>query len=600
MSFKTINPTHKKKITKEFFYSWEMILVYLLIAINVLLMIFVNDVYFTSGNIQTIIRCGMEISFMVLGMTFILILGEIDVSVASIMLLSATVMGLTYENMVPVTGEGMAATMAIILGILAGGCCGLLNGVLVAIVKMPSVITTIGTSFLFRGIVHIILGGSFKTDFPKFFEPLAWDDIGGVIPVSLIVFLIFAAVFCVILHRSKYGRQLYLVGNNRDTANYSGIRVAKTKIIAYVIMGMTTALSAMVFVGRLGGIDYTMATGYELKVIAVVVLGGVSTLGGKGKLYGPIIATFFMAFLLKSLDLFEVQQNVQKIAIGIILILAVLIPRINKNTILAIKLKFTRKAIRQIEGTDIPHNINEAKKKVLDEEKVMNTAEFYRFIDTLKLTTNPIDRNIYQEELAIAKKDYLAAKATLKGINKEDKKNYDKALATLKDKKDALEKTKDAYALNTDVRRQEIRTIYKLLKLNEGRVIDEINTNAKRFVREYRNKRLMYSDSELVKYLAKLEYTSWNIKDYQHLPNVGKALNEYLKNRNALRLARITKNKKSNIHTLVNARHTSLVNYLVVRSEHHIMLHYHNKKRHTEQLIRLLNKRQKEIKDEKK
>lgn len=600
MSFKAINPTHKKKITKQFFYSWEMILVYLLIAINILLMIFVNDVYFTFGNIQTIIRCGMEISFMVLGMAFILILGEIDVSVASIMLLSAMVMGLTYENMVGTSGEAMAAVVSVFMGVLAGGCCGLVNGLLVSLIKMPSVITTIGTSFLFRGIVHISIGGSFKTDFPKFFEPLAWDDVGGIIPVSLIVFLVFAVIFCIVLHHSKFGRQLYLVGNNKDTANYSGVRVAKTKIIAYTIMGMTAALSAMVFVGRLGGIDYTMATGYELKVIAVVVLGGISTLGGKGKLYGPIIATFFMAFLLKSLDLFEVQQNVQKIAIGIILILAVLIPRMNKETFLRIKLKFTRKALRQIEGTDIPHNIEEAKKKVLDEEKVMDASQFYHFIDTLRLTTNPIDRNIHREEVMLAKKEYMLAKDAIKKINKQDKQAYDKALDLIKKKKDILEKTKDAYALNTYVRKQETRTIHKLLKMNQGRVIDDISNNAKKFIREFKNEHKGYEDKKLKSYLNGLNYTYWNVKDYNRLPNVNKTLGEFLKNQGNLRHARERRNKNANIHQLINTKQTSLINYYIVVSEHHIKLRYSHEKRHVEYYINLLNKKYKEKAYEKK
>lgn len=510
MSFKTVNPTHKKRITKQFFYSWEMILVYLLIAINILLMMFVNDVYFTFGNIQTIIRCGMEISFMVLGMTFILILGEIDVSVASIMLLSAMVMGLTYENMVPTMGEAMAATTAVIAGVLAGGCCGLLNGILVSLIKMPSVITTIGTSFLFRGIVHIAIGGNFKTNFPKFFEPLAWDDIGGIIPVSLVVFLAFAIVFCIILHRSKFGRRLYLIGNNKDTANYSGIRVAKTKIIAFTIMGMTTALSAIIFVGRLGGIDYTMATGYELKVIAVVVLGGVSTLGGKGKLYGPIIATFFMAFLLKSLDLFEVQQNVQKIAIGIILILAVLIPRMNKNTYLKIKMFFTRKSLRPIEGVDIVQNINYAEKVVVgSDDKRMNKDEFIKYINTLSITSEPVDFNYPKLKVYKARLDYHYA------IN-----NYlSSSLSTRKAfKQDMLDKKReynlalDKYTLKCDVIKELARAKKKLIKLNTVTRIDAIDYAEKDAIKTFKKENKVFTEKEINQFLKNVNYGNWDIK----------------------------------------------------------------------------------------
>lgn len=597
MSFKSINQTRKKKITKEFFYSWEMILVYLLIAINVLLMIFVGDVYFGAGNIQTILRCGMEISFMVLGMAFILILGEIDVSVASIMLLSATIMGLTYQNMVATSGEAMAAIMAVIMGIITGGCCGLLNGVLVSIVKMPSVITTIGTSFLFRGIVRVILSGKSQTVFPKFFEPFAWDDIGGVIPVSVIVFLAFAVIFCVILHRSKFGRQLYLVGNNKEASNYSGVRVAKTKIIAYVILGMTTALSAMVFVGRLGGVDYTMATGYELKVIAVVVLGGVSTLGGKGKLYGPIIATFFMAFLLKSLDLFEVQQNVQKIAIGVILIFAVLIPRMNKKTLLRFKLKFTRKNLRQIEGTDIPHNIDEAKKRVLDQEKRMSATQFYRYINQLRLTTNPINRKVHREDIALTEKELRKTQAALRGIDKKSKAKYEAMLANIKAKKESLEALKDDYALNTYVRKQEVKTIRKLIKLNEGLVKDEISENAKKFARDYRSKHYIQDNEQLKIYLDKLSYTDWNVQADLKLSNVQKAFNEIIKQQRALDKARV-KNKPT--HEIVTNKHKALVNFYIISSEQKIAACYKAKKKHTNEMIRHYNKKTQEVNYEKK
>jgi len=323
-----------KIINKSFFTRWEMILVYILILINILLMIIVPQTYFTTRSITTIIRSGMDLSFMVLGMVFVLILGEIDVSVASIMILSTMVTGLTY-------GAGVPSVLAMILGIIAGGLCGAINGLLVTKLKLPSVIVTIATSLVFRGIVQIVLNANVLDTFPSFYGTIAWFDIGGFLPLCLVVFIIFAIAFGFVLHKTKFGRELYLTGSNKEAALYSGINVDLVKIIGFVTAGVMASISGIVFVGRLNGITYSMASGYELQVIAITVLGGVSTLGGKGKIYGPVIACFVMAFLAKALDLFDVHPNVQKIITGLVLIIAVIVPLLNKENLKKLKDKYS-------------------------------------------------------------------------------------------------------------------------------------------------------------------------------------------------------------------------------------------------------------------
>lgn len=308
---------------KKFLLSWEMILVYVLILINIILMIIKPNVFFSKGTITAIIRSGMDLSIMVLGMVFILLLGEIDVSVGSIMILSCTVMGEIYN-------ATSSSALTLCLGILTGGVCGLINGILVAKNKIPSVIVTIATALIFKGIVEVVLERHVLSEFPNWFFVLAWDDIIG-IPFSLLYFLGFALIFAIVMHKTKFGRELYLIGSNKKVAKYSGLRVELIVIITFVIMGITAALSGVIFVGRLNGISPSVATGYELRVIAIAVLGGVSTKGGKGKMVGPIIATLVVAFLCKTLDLIGVQANVQKIFIGVILIISVIIPIIKNK-----------------------------------------------------------------------------------------------------------------------------------------------------------------------------------------------------------------------------------------------------------------------------
>lgn len=308
----------------QFFVRWEMILVYLLLLINGALMLTAPDLFFAKGTVQAIIRSGMDLSFMVLGMTFVLLIGEIDVSVASIMIVSCTVMGLLCEC-------GAPDVLAVSAGIIAGGLCGAFNGVLVSKLRLPSVIVTIATSMLFRGSVQIILDVNTLKNCPKWFSALSWQDAGNVVPYSLICFLVVAAVFTVVLHKTKFGRQLYIIGNNDTTAAYSGLPTTKIRIIVFTVMGVTAAMSGILFSGRLGGVSSGMGSGYELNVIAIAVLGGVSTKGGKGNMIGPVIATFIMAFLTKTLDLMWIHANIQQIIVGAILLTAVLIPVISEK-----------------------------------------------------------------------------------------------------------------------------------------------------------------------------------------------------------------------------------------------------------------------------
>ena len=206
---------------------------------------------------------------------------------------------------------------------------------------------------LFRGIVKIILDVNVLKQFPSFYTTVAWTNIAG-IPLSLILFLLMGAVFVFLLQKSRFGRKLYIIGNNATCAQYSGIDVRKTKLIVFVLMGVMCGVASIFFVGRMGGsVSSTMGTGYEMTAIAICVLGGVSTNGGKGKVYGPIIATLIMAFLTYTLGLLEVDANTRKIVTGFILIIAVLIPNVNRQLIANLKLKFVYKGNKNVEALNI-------------------------------------------------------------------------------------------------------------------------------------------------------------------------------------------------------------------------------------------------------
>lgn len=357
-------------VLSKFLVKWEMILVYILLLINLILAVFRTNLYFQHGTLQSIINAGLDVSPMVLGMVFILLLGDIDVSVASQMILGGMVTGLMMDH-------GAPWIIAVIFGILTCMCCGAFNGFCVAFLKMPAVITTISTSMLFRGIVEIVLGENSLKNFPKWYNKIGWFNVGP-IPLSMILFLIMGLIFCFILHRTTFGRKVYIVGNNPVCATYSGISVTRVKMEVFILMGFMAGIGSIFFIGRMGGgVSSSMGTGYEMTAIACAVLGGVSTNGGKGKMYGPIIATFIMAFLTYTLGLLGVDPNSKKIFTGVILILTILVSTVNKQMIKDFKLRTMYHSNKNIEALNDRTNeqIKDLKKQIRELNKSGKSGE---------------------------------------------------------------------------------------------------------------------------------------------------------------------------------------------------------------------------------
>ena len=277
-------------------------------------------------------------------MVFILLLGDIDVSVAAQIVLGGMVTGLMMN-------AGIPSIICVIAGVLTCVLCGAFNGFCVAYFKMPAVITTISTSMLFRGIAEIVLGENSLKNFPAWYNKIGWYNIGGILPLSMMLFLIMGAILIFVLHKSPFGRKVYIVGNNPTCATYSGISVFRVKMECFMLMGFMAGIGSIFFIGRMGGgISSSMATGYEMTAIATAVLGGVSTSGGKGKMFGPMIATFIMSFLIFVLGLLGVDPNTKKIFIGVILILTILVSTINKQMIKDIKLRMLYHNNKNIEA----------------------------------------------------------------------------------------------------------------------------------------------------------------------------------------------------------------------------------------------------------
>ena len=253
-----------------------------------------------------------------LPMTLIIITGEIDLSVASIMGLSSVLLGVLHQ-------DGMPIPAAALLALLAGLLCGAVNGFLVAYVGLPSLAVTIGTLALYRGLAVGLLGTKAVTDFTEKWSDLATETIGGSnVPLVMIPFAVLAVGFVVLLHFSTFGRGTYDIGLNSEAARFTGVNVERTKLILFMLSGVVSAFAGIYFTLRFGSARGDNANGFELQVIAAVLLGGVSIFGGRGRLHGPIAGVVLIGVIASALRLEGINVNVTNIIIGLLLVASVI------------------------------------------------------------------------------------------------------------------------------------------------------------------------------------------------------------------------------------------------------------------------------------
>ena len=257
-------------------------------------------------------------------MMLVILMGDIDISVASIMALSAVIMGVGYN-------AGLPMGAAILLALCVGGACGFVNGMLLVKFKelSPMIVTLVG-QIVFRGIASIILEDGAAGSFPSWFQYLGWGYVGK-IPFILIVVLIEAVIFLYAIHFTRFGRNVYAMGNNETTARYSGIKTDRIRLFIYVLMGIFAGIAAIFLASKMGSVRPSVAKGYEMDVIAMVVLGGVSNNGGKGRVIGVVIATFIVGLLRYGLGIINVPSQTIMIIVGVLLIVAVIIPNLKST-----------------------------------------------------------------------------------------------------------------------------------------------------------------------------------------------------------------------------------------------------------------------------
>ena len=301
--------------------SWEGFLICalaLIIAANV----YNTPEFLTFSNQINLFNLSIEKIIVALVMTFVIINAEIDLSVGSMMGLSACAFGWLFQ-------QGVPAPMAILICLCIGIAGGLFNGYFVARIGLPSLVVTLATMIGFRGLARVLVEDRGIGDFPQWFDDLGQKGLIGPVPFGLIAFAVLFVGLYILLQRTGFGRKTYVIGTNRDVADYAGIDTGRHKIIIFTMSGVISAFAGLLFAARVGAVRGDVANGFELDIITMVLLGGASVFGGTGTLFGTLMAILIVLNLRNGMALVNITGHIQTGVVGLLLIGSVLVPRID-------------------------------------------------------------------------------------------------------------------------------------------------------------------------------------------------------------------------------------------------------------------------------
>jgi len=316
---------------------WEVFLLFVLIATFVW-GTHVSRYFLAPSNLSIALAGMTPVAIIALPMTLIIVTGEIDISVGSMVGLCASLMAVCLEHGIPIE-------VAMFLGVLVGTLAGLINGLIVVCGGLPSLVVTIGTLALYRGVAQIILNERGVSGFPDWYQNIGFGTVDGtLIPWSSVIFVIFFVGFSIFLHATHWGRALYAIGNNREATRFSGISVHRAILGVFIASGVMSALAAIILTAYLASARSDTATGLELPVITAVVLGGVNIFGGSGTMAGVLIGLLVLTFVQNALGLAGVTPEEQQIVTGAVLVLTLIV--FGASDIVNRTLKRTRALLR--------------------------------------------------------------------------------------------------------------------------------------------------------------------------------------------------------------------------------------------------------------
>jgi rhamnose transport system permease protein len=315
--------------------SWDTAILALL-AVVLILASLTTDGFLTSLNVSYIFSNTSEITIMAFAMTFLIITGEIDLSIASILALGSSMLGWSYQKGAPIW-------LAIIICLVVGTLCGFINGFLVTKVGLGSLAVTIGTLALYRGIANGLLGTNTVNEFPEAYTSFGFDTFGtSFMPKTLPLIIFFGLLFGFLLHRTPFGRRTLAIGQSPEAARFAGINVVRHKIIVFTFTGFMSGVAGVIYTFRFSTAQADNGVGLELLVISAILLGGVSIFGGVGTMWGVVAGVLLAGSVESWLTLREINAQWRTIVTGILLLISVAAPvLVQKN-----KQRRERKALK--------------------------------------------------------------------------------------------------------------------------------------------------------------------------------------------------------------------------------------------------------------
>ena len=299
--------------------SWDTAILVLLLTVLILASL-TTEGFLTALNISYIFSNTSEITIIAFAMLFMIIMGEIDLSVASILALGSAMLGWSYAKGAPIW-------LSIIICILVGTLCGLVNGFLVTKLGLGSLAVTIGTLALYRGIANGILGENTVNEFPEFWTSFGFDTFGtSFMPKTLPLIIFFGIMFGILLHRTPFGRRTLAIGQSPEAARFAGVNIIRHKMIVFTFTGFMSGIAGVVYTFRFSTAQADNGVGIELLVISAILLGGVSIFGGIGTMWGVVAGVLLAGSVESWLTLREINAQWRTIVTGLLLLLSVAAP----------------------------------------------------------------------------------------------------------------------------------------------------------------------------------------------------------------------------------------------------------------------------------
>jgi rhamnose transport system permease protein len=320
---------------------WETLLVAGIVGVGIW-SASLSPFFFTRINLLDLATPYVFIGLLAFGLTFVVIAGEIDISVVSILAVSVVTFAQLFDH-------GMNVWLACAVGLLVATALGLVNGVLVGILDLPSLAVTLGTLAAYQGLAFVILSGEGVATFPPNYLKIGGGYVHNELPIALLVLVSAALVLGVVLHATRFGRYLFAIGNNREAARLSGVPASRVRVSVFMVSGFMAGVAGITYVGFFGSARADAGQGSLLDVVTAVVLGGVDIFGGAGSMLGVLLALILVAALRNGMQLANLGGDTQNIVIGVLLLAAIvlgnLVRAIQGGAITSAKLRPRRREV---------------------------------------------------------------------------------------------------------------------------------------------------------------------------------------------------------------------------------------------------------------